>query len=107
MAESLNLRDEVIGRDQSALEIRHELSARHADGFDAFSVAVHAQDGAHVLLAHQRLERPHTAADIEADEHSAEVKDVDGLMGIIRVFYGRIRQIIPVAYNQDPLFALL
>ena len=81
MAESLNLREEVIGGDQSALEIRHELSARHADGFDAFSVAVHAQDGAHVLLAHQRFERPHTAADIEADEHSAEVKDVDGLIG--------------------------
>ena len=31
----------------------------------------------HVLFAHQGLKRPHTAADIEADEHSAEVKDID------------------------------
>jgi hypothetical protein len=35
----------------------------------------------HVFFAHQRLERPHTAADIKANEHSAEVKDIDRLMG--------------------------
>ena len=48
---------------------------------EVIAVAVHAQDGAHILFAHQRLERPHTAADIEADEHSAEVKDIDELIG--------------------------
>ena len=31
----------------------------------------------HVFFAHQRLERPHAPADIEADEHSAEVKDIN------------------------------
>jgi hypothetical protein len=35
----------------------------------------------HVFFAHQGLKRPHTAAHIEANQHSSEVKDIDELIG--------------------------
>lgn len=67
-------------------KIGHELLGGDTDGFDAFSPAVHAKHGAHVLLTHQRLKRQHTAADVETDEHASEIEDINWHRdGIIRL----------------------
>ena len=80
VAEPENLRNEMIRRDEASLKVRHELFGSYADRFDTFTLGIHAQDKAHVLLAHQCLEGLHTARDMEVDEHPAQIEDDDGFV---------------------------
>ena len=77
VAKLKNLRNEMIGRDEASLKVRHELFGGNTDCFDTFTLGIHAQDKAHVRLAHQCLEGLHTARDLEVDEHSAQIEDDD------------------------------